>query len=76
MSRCRTRFIVGSDDVGVKPMGNDPWQQFVDAIDGMPGDASDEQSRYIEATIAGFRIASLYLPNGNPVDTEKYPYKL
>ena len=43
---------------------------------GLPGDATDEQSRYIEATISGFRIASIYLPNGNPVDTEKFPYKL
>lgn len=43
---------------------------------GLPGDATDEQSRYIEATINGVRIASVYLPNGNPVDTEKFPYKL
>lgn len=43
---------------------------------GLPGDDSDEQSRYIEATINGLRIASIYLPNGNPVGTEKYPYKL
>jgi exodeoxyribonuclease-3 len=43
---------------------------------GLPGDATDEQSRYIEATVNGFRIASIYLPNGNPVDSEKYPYKL
>ncbi len=43
---------------------------------GLPGDDTDEQSRYIEATVRGIRIASIYLPNGNPVDTEKYPYKL
>lgn len=43
---------------------------------GLPGDETDEQSRYIEATIHGIRIASIYLPNGNPVNTEKYPYKL
>jgi exodeoxyribonuclease-3 len=46
----------------------------------LPGDSSDEQARYIEAVTdsdAGFlRIASIYLPNGNPVDTEKFPYKL
>ncbi len=47
-----------------------------DVIKGLSGDDSDEQSRYIEATIKGYRIAGLYLPNGNPVDTEKYPYKL
>ncbi len=43
---------------------------------GLPGDPADEQARYIEATIRGLRIASIYLPNGNPVDSEKYPYKL
>lgn len=47
-----------------------------DVTRGLPGDPSDAQSRYIEATIQGFRLASIYLPNGNPVDTEKYPYKL
>lgn len=42
----------------------------------LPGDDGDEQARYIEATIKGLRVASIYLPNGNPVDSEKYPYKL
>jgi len=49
------------------------------------GDALDEQARYIEAVISGpngpFRVASIYLPNGNPThDGEnihpKYAYKL
>jgi len=43
-----------------------------DVLRGLPGDDSDEQARYIEATINGVRIASIYLPNGNPVDTEKF----
>jgi exodeoxyribonuclease III len=47
---------------------------------GLPGDAADEQARYIEATATGdkgiCRVGCLYLPNGNPVDSEKYPYKL
>ncbi|KQP92004.1 MULTISPECIES: exodeoxyribonuclease III [unclassified Methylobacterium] len=48
---------------------------------GLPGDDTDEQARYIEALISGegvrpVRVASIYLPNGNPVDTPKYPYKL
>jgi exodeoxyribonuclease-3 len=42
----------------------------------LPGDANDPQARYIEADIGGVRVASIYLPNGNPVDSEKYPYKL
>jgi exodeoxyribonuclease-3 len=46
---------------------------------GLPGDDSDEQARYIEAVVSGptpVRVASIYLPNGNPVGTEKFPYKL
>ncbi|MFH1158787.1 MAG: exodeoxyribonuclease III [Pseudomonadota bacterium] len=43
---------------------------------GFPGDASDEPARYIEATVEGIRVASVYLPNGNPVGTEKFDYKL
>jgi exodeoxyribonuclease III len=40
------------------------------------GPAPDEQARYIEATVEGLRVASIYLPNGNPVSTEKFTYKL
>lgn len=46
---------------------------------GLPGDDSDEQSRWIEATVIGtgaVRIAGLYLPNGNPAPGPKYDYKL
>ncbi len=47
-----------------------------DVMAGLPGDDLDEQARYIEATFGDIRVASIYLPNGNPVGTEKYPYKL
>ena len=48
-----------------------------DVVRGLPGDESDEQARYIEAVIdRTVRVASIYLPNGNPTDSEKYPYKL
>ncbi|MEO1475957.1 MAG: exodeoxyribonuclease III [Pseudomonadota bacterium] len=46
---------------------------------GLPGDEDDEQSRYIEATVLSdtpIRVASLYLPNGNPAPGPKYDYKL
>ncbi|MEM1198167.1 MAG: exodeoxyribonuclease III [Pseudomonadota bacterium] len=53
---------------------------FDELIPRLPGDESDEQARYLEAVISGdegtVRVASIYLPNGNPVETEKYPYKL
>ncbi len=42
----------------------------------LPGEAGDAQARYIEAVCGGVRVASIYLPNGNPVETEKFPYKL
>lgn len=51
-----------------------------DPLIGLPGNEADEQSRYVETTIGdgdrAVRLASIYLPNGNPVDGEKYPYKL
>ncbi len=45
-------------------------------LTALPGDDSDEQARYIEAFTGSVRVASIYLPNGNPTDSEKYPYKL
>ena len=44
--------------------------------DALPGDPSDEQSRYIEAAVGGVLVASLYLPNGNPQPGPKFTYKL
>ena len=43
---------------------------------GLPGDPADEQARYIEAVTGGLRVASIYLPNGNPVPGEKFNYKI
>jgi exodeoxyribonuclease III len=52
----------------------------IEAASGLPGDTDDAQARYIEAVIpngAGIvRVASIYLPNGNPPETAKYTYKL
>src|SRR5689334_7285009 len=42
----------------------------------LPGDASDDQARYIEAAVNGIVIASLYAPNGNPQPGPKFAYKL
>ncbi|WP_353472538.1 exodeoxyribonuclease III [Salipiger sp. H15] len=60
-----------------------------DVTRGLPGDDSDEQARWIEATVVGekeaLRLCGLYLPNGNPVEFDadgqpirggKYGYKL
>ncbi len=50
-----------------------------DVTRGVPGFEHD-QSRYIEAVIStptgAVRVASIYAPNGNPPDTEKFTLKL
>jgi exodeoxyribonuclease-3 len=50
-----------------------------DITRGLPGDDTDEQARWIEATVIGtraVRVCGLYLPNGNPAPGPKYDYKL
>ena len=50
-----------------------------DVTPRLPGDDEDDHARYLEAFIAAprpVRVASIYLPNGNPVESPKYPYKL
>lgn len=43
---------------------------------GLDGESEDEMSRYIEADAMGVRVASIYLPNGNPQPGPKFEYKL
>lgn len=63
---------------GVAILSKRPIDEVV--VRGLPGDDGDAQARYIEALIpfgAGIvRVANLYLPNGNPIGTEKFSYKL
>jgi exodeoxyribonuclease III len=47
-----------------------------DVAPGLPGDPADEHARYLEATVGGLRVASIYLPNGNPIGTDRFAYKL
>jgi exodeoxyribonuclease III len=52
-----------------------------DVTPRLPGDETDEHARYLEATVVpkngrAVRVASIYLPNGNPICTEKFSYKL
>ena len=53
---------------------------FDEVNNGLPGDANDDHARFIEAVVStaqgALRVASIYLPNGNPPDTEKYSYKI
>lgn len=45
-------------------------------LNQLPGDSADEQARYLEVETGGLRLINIYLPNGNPVETEKFSYKL
>jgi exodeoxyribonuclease-3 len=53
---------------------------FDEVAPGPIGDDGDVQARFLEALASietgVLRVVSLYLPNGNPPDTEKYAYKL
>ena len=55
-------------------------RRFDEINRGLPGDEGDEQARFIEGVVSTdggvVRAVSLYLPNGNPIDTEKFSYKL
>lgn len=55
-------------------------QQPEDVLKGLPGDDTDAQARYVEATLSvgggAIRVVGLYLPNGNPIGTDKFTYKL
>src|SRR5262249_46397323 len=50
------------------------------SVRGLPGDATDPHARYIEVCVpcqGGIvRIGNLYLPNGNPIGSDKFAYKL
>jgi exodeoxyribonuclease-3 len=41
------------------------WEPIVTRLE-LPGDATDQQSRYLEAAVNGVLVASIYAPNGNP----------
>jgi len=51
-----------------------------DVTPRLPGGDSDDHARYLEAIVPGdngtVRVASIYAPNGNPIGTEKFTYKL
>jgi len=61
---------------GVALLSKTPME---DVRRGLPDGEGDDHARYIEALISGprpVRVGGIYLPNGNPIDTEKFPYKL
>ncbi len=42
----------------------------------LPGDEADSHARFLEVVIEKMRVVNIYLPNGNPVGTAKFDYKL
>lgn len=48
----------------------------VDVERGLGDGVDDPQARFIAATIGGVRVASIYVPNGGEVGSDKYAYKL
>lgn len=63
---------------GVALISKHPIENIRRGLPALDGgvEESDEQARYLEATIKGVRIASIYLPNGNPRPGPKFDYKL
>ena len=82
------RLEIEAKGYHVETLGQKTWNGVAilsrtrpeDVTRGLAGDDSDTQARYLEAIITAgkgiVRVASIYLPNGNPPDTDKYPYKL
>ncbi len=62
----------GFNGVAILAKGEQP----IEIQRGLDGEPEDEQSRYIEADVLGLRVASIYLPNGNPQPGPKFDYKL
>jgi exodeoxyribonuclease-3 len=61
---------------GVALLSKSPLE---DVTRGLPEGDGDDHARYIEAVVSGpqpVRVASIYLPNGNPPGTDKFAYKL
>jgi exodeoxyribonuclease-3 len=40
------------------------------------GDEADSHARFLECMIAGIRVVNIYSPNGNPLGSENFAYKL
>lgn len=43
---------------------------------GLPGEPEPSEARWCEATVAGIRCASVYVPNGRTLDSPEFPRKL
>jgi exodeoxyribonuclease III len=51
-------------------------QPIEDVAQRLPGDEGDEEARWIEAFTGGLRVASVYVPNGTALGSERFAFKL
>lgn len=58
---------------GVAILSKTPVTLIADKLDG---DEQDDQARYLEVDWNGIRLINIYLPNGNPLGTDKFEYKI
>lgn len=49
---------------------------IADAVIELPGEPEDTKARFVGGSINGVWVFNLYAPNGNPIGTEKFDYKL
>jgi exodeoxyribonuclease-3 len=82
------KLEIASLGYNVETFGQKSWNgvallskyRFDEVHRGLPGDDGDEQARLIEGVFSTdrgvVRVCCIYLPNGNPVNSEKFPYKL
>jgi exodeoxyribonuclease-3 len=47
-----------------------------DVVRALPGDTEDSEARYVEAFTDGIRVASVYVPNGTALGSERFAFKL
>jgi exodeoxyribonuclease-3 len=68
-----TEFVAQKTYNGVAIVSRHPMKVEATIL---AGDPNDSHARYLETTIDDLRIINIYLPNGNPIGTEKFQYKL
>jgi len=57
--------VIGRADLGVS-----------DTTVGLPGEATPDDARWVEATVGGVRVVSAYVPNGQALDSPAFTEKL
>lgn len=66
-------FVAQKAYNGVAVLSRHPVRTICEKL---PGGEGDDQARYLEVEAGGIRLVNIYLPNGNPADSDKFPYKL